>query len=61
MKNLALINGRVIDGTGCPVTFPATVLVKGTVLTAVGPTTDISVPEECSVIYLQGRTVLPGL
>ena len=61
MKNLALINGRVVDGTDRPVTTAATVLVKGAVLAALGPTAEIAIPKACRVIDLQGRTVLPGL
>ena len=61
MKSLALINGRVIDGTGGPETAPATVLVQGEAIAAVGPTTDVSLPKECRVVDLQGTTVLPGL
>jgi imidazolonepropionase-like amidohydrolase len=58
---LALINGRLFDGRNNPETSPATVLVEGAVLTAVGPTADVSLPEACRVIDLEGRTLLPGL
>jgi imidazolonepropionase-like amidohydrolase len=58
---MALVNGRVVDGTGRPAVEPATVLVEGQVLVAVGPTADVSPPEECRIIDLGGRTVLPGL
>ena len=61
MKRIALINGHVFDGTGRPVPEPATVLIEGSVLTAVGPTTDIPLPEGCKVIDIQGKTVLPAL
>ncbi len=61
MERIALINGRVVDGTGGPALDPATILIEGSVLAAVGPTTDISPPEDCRVIDIQGKTVLPGL
>ncbi|MCK4591064.1 MAG: hypothetical protein KAT86_04865, partial [Candidatus Latescibacteria bacterium] len=61
MKHIALTNGRIIDGTGQPALNLATVLIEGSVLAAVGPTTDISLPEECNVIDIQGKTVLPAL
>ncbi len=61
MKHIALTNGRIIDGTGQPALNLATVLIEGSVLAAVGPTTDISLPEECKVIDIQGKTVLPAL
>lgn len=61
MKGVALINGRVVDGTGRPVLAPATILIEGSVIATVGPTPDISPPEDCRVIDLQGKTVLPAL
>ena len=61
MKRIALTNGRVVDGTGHPAMDPATVLIEGSVLAAVGPTADISPPEGCKVIDIQGKTVLPAL
>jgi len=57
LKNLALINAQVVDGTDRPTMAPATILMEGAVLAAVGPTTDISLPEDCCVIDLQGRTI----
>jgi len=57
----ALINGRVVDGTGRPAATPATILMEGSGSRSRGPTTDISLPEGCRVIDIQGRTVLPGL
>ncbi|MCK5804700.1 MAG: amidohydrolase family protein [Lentisphaeria bacterium] len=61
MNHIALINGRVVDGTGRPAMEPATVLVEGSVLAAVGPAPDIPLPKECKVIDVQGKTVLPTL
>ena len=58
--NLALINGRVFDGTDRAPATGTTVLAEGPVLAAVGPTRDISLPEGCRVIDLHGKTVLPG-
>lgn len=60
-ENIALINGRVLDGTGAPPTSPTTVLMEGPVIVTVGPTADVSLPEDCRAIDVQGRTVLPGL
>lgn len=61
MRYTALTNGRVVDGTGHPVQEPATILIEGAVLAAVGPTTEIALPEGCREIDLQGKTVLPAL
>ena len=61
MKHIALINGRVVDGTGSPVPDFATILIEDSVIAATGPTTDIALPEDCTVINIKGKTVLPGL
>jgi len=61
LKHIALINARIIDGTGQPPLDLATVLIEGSVLAAVGPGTDIPLPEGSKVIDVQGKTVLPAL
>ena len=61
MERIALANGRVFDGTGRPVLDPATVLIEGSVLAAVGSASDTLVPEDYRVIDIQGKTVLPAL
>ncbi|MCD6335515.1 MAG: hypothetical protein J7M27_09310 [Candidatus Latescibacteria bacterium] len=37
MKRIALINGRVFDGSGRPVPEPATVLIEGSAIATVWP------------------------
>ena len=61
MESIALINGRVVDGTGRPALAPATILTEGPVFAAVGQAGDIALPRDCRVVDLDGRTVLPGL
>ena len=61
LRHVALVNGRVVDGTGRPAQDSATILIEGPVIAAVGPTEAISLPEGCKVIDIQGKTVLPGL
>ena len=61
MSRIALINGRVVDGTGRAPLAPATILVDGQGLAAVGLASQVPVPENCKTIDLQGRTVLPAL
>lgn len=60
-KPFALINGRIVDGTGAPPVSPGAMLVEDEVIRVVGPTKEISLPENCRIIDLQGRTVMPGL
>jgi len=61
LKRIALTNGRIIDGTGQIVPEPAAVLIDGSVLAAVGPASDVCLPEDARVIDIQGKTVLPAL
>ena len=61
MKRIALINGRVFDGTGSSLSAPSTLLIEDSVLTAVGEGEKIQIPPDCKVIDVQGKTVLPAL
>ena len=56
---IALVNGRVIDGTGAPAYLDWTVLIQGTRILAVGP--DIEIPDGAHIIDLTGKTLLPGM
>lgn len=57
---VAIHHTRLIDGTGA-VTEPATVLIRGTRITAAGPSKDLPVPKGARRIDGRGLTVLPGL
>ena len=61
MKGIALINGRIVDGTGRPVVNRGTVLIDDAVIAAVCPTAGIVPPADSRIVDLEGRTVLPGL
>lgn len=56
---LALINGRLIDGTGRQPVEKTTIVVNGNRITGVGP--ELSFPDEASVVDLKGFTIMPGL
>lgn len=56
---IALVNGRVIDGTGTPAHLDWTVLIQGTHILAVGP--DVEIPDGTYVVDLAGKTILPGM
>jgi imidazolonepropionase-like amidohydrolase len=55
---LALVNARLIDGTGARPRSGVTVTVAGGRIVAVG---DARPPESADVLDLDGRTLLPGL
>ncbi|MFW5867488.1 MAG: amidohydrolase family protein [Armatimonadota bacterium] len=57
-QTLAVINGRVIDGTGAEPMADATVLMVDGRVEAVG---DVQAPEDAHVIDASGKTVMPGL
>jgi imidazolonepropionase-like amidohydrolase len=55
----ALVGGRVIDGTGTSPYEGWTVLIRDSVIEAVGP--DARIPRSAERIDVSGHTVLPGL
>ena len=61
MGYIALTRSRVFDGTGRPPMEDATILIEDSKLAAVGPARDVSLPQDCRILDLHGKTVLPGL
>jgi imidazolonepropionase-like amidohydrolase len=53
--------GRLFDGTGDAVRADQRIVVRGERIEAVGPASDVKVPDGARVIDLKGSTVLPGL
>jgi imidazolonepropionase-like amidohydrolase len=60
MKPVAIQSVRVVDGTG-RTTERATVIVRGTTITAVGSDRDLTIPRGAVKIDGRGLTLLPGL
>ena len=61
IRPLALVGGRLIDGTGAAPIEPAVLLMEGSRIGAVGTTRKMTVPEGTQVIDISGMTVMPGL
>jgi len=59
--SLAITHIAVADGTGAPLQRDMTVLVRGTRITAVGPSATMVVPRDARVIDGSGRYLIPGL
>lgn len=58
---IALVNVRVIDGTGAAAREGQTVLIEDGTIAAVGPNFSVNVPEGVRRIDLTGKSVIPGL
>ena len=61
MTKKAILNARVIDGTGREPIEPGAILVDGDTIEAVGEVGEISIPPDAERIDASGRTVMPGL
>lgn len=57
---LALVNCRLIDGTGAPAVEDAVVMIAGGRIWKVGPKDTAEVPAGAKTVDLKGATVLPG-
>src|SRR5689334_15426992 len=58
---IAIVHARVIDGRGGVALLDTTVIVRGALIEAVGPSTAITVPPGSRVIDASGKSVIPGL
>jgi imidazolonepropionase-like amidohydrolase len=58
---LALVSGKLIDGSGRNPIAESTVILEGKVIRETGRKGKVKIPEGCRVIDVAGKTVLPGL
>src|SRR5690349_12434087 len=58
---VALTHVRVIDGTGSPAREDQTIIIEAGRITAIGPTSGVSVPASATSLDLSGHTAIPGL
>jgi imidazolonepropionase-like amidohydrolase len=58
---IALVGGRLIDGTGADPVPDATVLIDGDKIQQAGPAGQVQVPVEAHRIDVVGKTIMPGL
>lgn len=58
---VALVNARVIDGTGAAPREGQTLVVRDGNIVALGPSASTAIPEGALRLDLAGKTVLPGL
>ena len=57
----AFIGATVIDGRGGPPLTDATVVVRGSLIEAVGPAASTPVPKGATVVVARGKVLMPGL
>ena len=60
-NTIALVGGRVIDGTGAPPIANATVLISNGRIERIGPAASLKVPSGATRVDVAGKTVIPGL
>ena len=58
---VALVGGRLIDGTGRAAIPDAVVVIVGERIAAVGPRATVAIPANAEVIDIAGASILPGL
>ena len=58
---LALVGGRLIDGTGAPAIEDGVVVMRGKRIVAVGPRSATSLPADATVLDVAGKTIMPGM
>jgi len=57
----ALIDAKVIDGTGSPAKEHQTILIAHGIILQAGKNEDVSIPKDAFKINCQGKTIIPGL
>lgn len=58
---IAIVGGKIIDGTARPPIENGVVVVEGNEIRAVGPRSEVSIPERARILDASGSSVLPGL
>jgi imidazolonepropionase-like amidohydrolase len=58
---LALVNGRLMGGTGAEPVPDAVIVIEGSRIASVGPREQVRIPPEAEALDAEGATVLPGL
>jgi len=60
-EQIALVGGRLIDGTGTPPLTNSVVIIDNGVIQEVGQESEIMIPSKAHMIDTNGKTVMPGL
>lgn len=60
-RPVALVGGMLLDGYEAPPIHHAAVVIEGDRIVAVGPASEVEIPEDARIVDTGGRTMLPGL
>ena len=60
-KIIALTNATVFDGNGCSVKKNQTLIIVNGYFHSIGQDSIINIPENATVINLEGKTIIPGI
>lgn len=60
-QRVAFVGGRLIDGTGSPPLSDAVLIVSGATIEAVGSRAALPILQDCQVVDVSGKTVMPGM
>src|SRR5215469_15236893 len=59
--SIAIIGGRLVDGTAGPPVDDSVILIRGERIAAVGTVNDLKIPPDSWKVQASGKTILPGL
>ena len=60
-KITALVDAKIIDGTGSPSKQNQTIIITKGLISQIGSTKDVVIPKDATVINCTGKTVIPGM
>ena len=60
-RKLALVGGMLLTGYEMPPIHHAAVVIEGNTIVAAGPSSEVKIPVDATVVDTTGRTMLPGL
>jgi imidazolonepropionase-like amidohydrolase len=60
-RKLALVGGMLLTGYEMPPIHHAAIIIEGNKIVAAGPSSDVKIPADATVVDTSGRTMLPGL
>lgn len=60
-QSIAIVDGTIIDATGNEPIERGIILIEGSRISAVGPASEIDVPDDAQIIDASGKYLIPGL